>query len=149
MEKNIVLNRRATHDYEILHKWEAGIQLKGSEVKSVKQGKVSIKDSFARMEDGELYLYHLTISPYQPASPFSPPPERKRKLLLRKEELKRIAGKLSAGGLVIIPLRIYIKGGWVKVEIALARPLRKYEKKERIKKRELEREISRTLKHSI
>ena len=149
MERVIDVNKKAEHDVEILHRWEAGIVLKGSEVKSVKQGKVSLADSFARIENGEVYLYHLNISPYQPSSPFSPSPTRKRKLLLKKKEIKRMEGKLSQGGLTLIPLKIYVKNGWVKVEIGLARAWRKYEKKEKIKKRELEREISRALKRGI
>ena len=146
MEKVIARNRRAPHDFQILETYEAGIILKGPEVKSIRQGKVSIKDSFARIENGEVYLYHMSISPYQPSSSFAPPPERRRKLLLKRQEIHRLEGKLSGGGITLIPLNVYIKKGWVKIELALARALRKYEKREKIKKREIEREISRRLK---
>ncbi len=146
MKRAIARNKKATHDFQILETYEAGIILKGPEVKSIREGKVSIKDSFARIENGEVYLYHMSISPYQPSSSFAPPPERRKKLLLKKTEIHRLEGKLSGGGLTLIPLSIYIKQGWIKVELALARGARKYEKRDKIKKREVEREISRMLK---
>ncbi len=145
MEKVIARNKKALHDFEILETYEAGILLKGSEVKSIRERKISLKDSFAKIENGELFLYHVNISSYQPSSPFSLHPERKRKLLLKKAEIHRLEGKLYSGG-VIVPLSVYFKKGLVKVEIAVARALKKYEKREKIRKKEIKREIASQLK---
>ncbi len=144
-EKIVLLNKRAKSDYEIFETYTCGIVLKGAEVKSLRQGRASIKEAYVKIEDGEAYIYNFYISPYPPAGKFFPDPERKKKLLLTKRELKRLIGKWKEKGLVLIPLKVFFKGPWAKLEIALARKKKKYEKKELIKKRELERELKRQL----
>jgi len=138
-------NRKARFDFEVLETIEAGIELKGTEVKSVRAGKVSLRDSFARIRDGEIFLYGCEISPYENAGYSHHDPARPRKLLLHSREIDRLAGKVSQKGLTIVPLRMYFKRGWVKVLLALARGKQEYDKREAIKRREQEREIKRAL----
>ncbi|HDM89687.1 MAG TPA: SsrA-binding protein SmpB [candidate division WOR-3 bacterium] len=142
----VVENRKARHDYEILETYEAGIVLKGSEVKSIREGRVSLVDSYATVENGEVILHNLHIAPYESASHFGHDPKRPRKLLLNKYEIKRLIGKVKEKGLTLIPLKIYFKKHLVKVELALVRGKRKYEKREAIKRRMIEEEIQRALK---
>ncbi len=145
----IARNKKARHNYEILEEYEAGIVLKGSEVKSVRQGKVSIVESFARVEDGELWLENMYIAPYEKASAvFGHDPRRRRKLLMHKKEIRRLAGKLAQKGLTLIPLEVYINDrGLVKVKLGLARGKKKYDKRESIKARDLRRKIAAELKN--
>jgi len=141
-------NRSAFQNYQILEKFEAGIVLNGQEVKSIKNGRASLKGSFVVMKGEEAFLLNANIPPYQPQN--APPnydPQRSRKLLLHKKELKYLLGKSKEKGLTIIPLKLYIKKGKIKVEIALAKGKRKVDKREEIKKRDIEREIRRMLKH--
>ncbi len=139
-----ITNRRARHDFEILTRYEAGIELKGSEVKSVREGKVDLSGSYCRFRDGELFLIGATIAPYDKASTHeSYDPHRPRKLLLHRRELNRLEQAVSQRGLTIVPLKMYFKGHLVKVEIALARGKKIYDKREAIKKREFERRASR------
>jgi SsrA-binding protein len=144
--KTVATNRRAQHDYEILERIEAGIELKGCEVKSLRQGQVNLKDSFARIESQELFLYNLHISPYPQASYLNVEPDRIKKLLVRKSQIKKLIGKVAQRGFTLIPLRIYFKGPWAKVELALAKGRRLYDRRQKIKKREIEREVRRALK---
>ena len=140
-------NRSAFQNYQILEKFEAGIVLNGQEVKSIKNGRASLKGSFVAMKGEEAFLLNANIPPYQPQN--APPnydPQRSRKLLLHKKELKYLLGKSKEKGLTIIPLKLYIKKGKIKVEIALAKGKRKVDKREEIKKREIEREIKRMIK---
>jgi len=139
--KVVATNRKARHDYEILETYEAGLVLKGTEVKSLRRGSCSLKDGFALIKDGEVFLYNVYIAPYEEGSIHNVDPERPRKLLLHKREIARLAGKVKERGLTLIPLRIYFKNGYAKVELALARGLAKYDKREKIKKREEEREL--------
>ncbi len=139
-------NRKARRDYEILETFEAGIALKGSEVKSVRLGRVSLVDSYATIENGEVILHNLHIAPYEQASVFGHDPKRPRKLLLHKREIKRLIGKVKEKGLTLIPLKVYFKKHLVKVELALVKGKRKYEKREAIKRRIIEEEIRRALK---
>jgi SsrA-binding protein len=142
-----IKNKKAYHDYEILEKYEAGIALKGTEVKSLREGKANLRDAFVRIEDGEAYLFNAYIAPYTHGNLFNHEPTRKRKLLLHKSEIKRLYGKTQEKGLTIIPLRMYFnQRGKVKVEIALARGKKKYDKREAIKRRELEREAQKAMK---
>ncbi len=145
----IARNKKARHNYEILEEYEAGIVLKGSEVKSVREGKVSIVESFARIEDGELWLENMYIAPYEKASAvFGHEARRKRKLLMHKKEIRRLAGKLAQKGLTLIPLEVYINDrGLVKVKLGLARGKKKYDKREAIKERDLRRKIAAELKN--
>lgn len=145
-EKNITVNRKAQHEYFIMQRFEAGIVLVGSEVKSARQSKVSLVDSYAVVENGEIWLYNTNIAVYDQASINNHDPVRKRKLLLNRNEIRKlIKGTLEKGN-TLIPLRMYFKNGKVKVEIALATGKKKYDKREDIAKREITRELQRRLK---
>ncbi len=133
-------NRTARYNYDILEKFEAGIDLLGPEVKSVRDGKISLNEAFVHLRDGEAYLVNAHIHPYQ-HSLENISPTRSRKLLLHKKEVLSLASKAAAGGLTIVPLALYNKGNLFKVEIALAKGKKKWDKREAIKKRDLEREI--------
>ncbi len=147
--KVVATNKKAYTDYEILETYEAGIVLKGTEVKSLREGNVHFKDSFCRFKDGELYLLNLHISPYRHGSIHNHDPERPRKLLLHKRELKRLIGKVQEEGVTIVPLKIYFNDrGFAKVEIAVARGKKKYDKREAIKKRELEKKLREYMKYT-
>ncbi len=140
-EKNVYVNRKARYDYFILSSFEAGIALVGSEVKSVRQGKISLQDSYAVIEGGESYIINMHISPYEMSSHFTPPPKRKRKLLLHKSEIRRLTGKITEKGLTMVPLRVYLARGKVKLEIALAKGKPKKDKRHKITERDARREM--------
>ncbi len=142
--KTIATNKKARFEYELMESFEAGIVLTGTEIKSARDSKASLQDSYAAVDGGEIFLYNMYIAPYEPANRFNHEPRRKRKLLLSKSEIRRIAGKMTGSALTVIPTRAYLKGGKAKVEIALARGKRKYDKREAIKKRELDREARRS-----
>jgi len=144
--KTVARNRKAKHDYHILNTMEAGIVLKGTEVKSLRQGKANIKDSYARIQNGEIKLFELHISPYQNKGYAGHNPTRPRKLLLHKREIRRLDGKVEEKGLTLIPLQIYFKKGIAKVELALAKGKKAYDKREKISKRDMDKEISKVLK---
>lgn len=148
MTKAAVTNRQARYNYHILESLEAGIELKGTEVKSLREGKVSLKDSFARVDDGEVFLYNCHISPYEFGNIANVEPTRPRKLLLHKNQISRLVGQVSQKGFTLIPLKIYFKRGLAKVELALAQGKVQYDKRETIRKRETARELRRTLKGS-
>ncbi|MEX0699383.1 MAG: SsrA-binding protein SmpB [Acidimicrobiia bacterium] len=139
-------NRRARHDYEILDTFEAGIALEGSEVKSIREGKVVLKDSFAHVRDGEVWLVGTYIAPYEFSRGGGHDPERTRKLLLHRREIERINAKLGEQGLTLVPLQIYLKDGKAKVELGLGRGKRTIDKREAIKERDQQREIERALR---
>jgi SsrA-binding protein len=142
--KSIAQNRKAFHDYEILEKFEAGIALAGTEVKSIRAGQVSLKDSFVEVHDSEAFLLRCHITPYLNASFFNHEPERKRKLLLNKREIHRLDQKVKERGFSIVPLQMYLTPrGLVKIEIALVRGKRAYEKKQKLKERDIKREMDR------
>ncbi len=146
--KTIVTNRKALRDYEVLESLEAGIELKGSEVKSLRDAQVNLNDSFARIEKGELFLHNAHISPYIEASYLNVDPVRSRKLLLHKGQIQKLSDKLSQKGLTLIPLRAYFNDrGYAKLEIALCKGKRLYDKREDLKRRETDLEIRRALKH--
>lgn len=140
------VNRKARHEYEILDRWEAGIALKGSEVKSIREGRVSFTGSFAHIKEGEAYLHNLHIAPYSAMGYPAGDPKRDRKLLLHKREIQSLTGTLNQKGLTLIPLRIYFKRGIAKVEIGLARGRRLYDKRQKLKERDTKRQIEQTLK---
>jgi len=144
--KVVASNRRARHDYEILDTFEAGLALEGSEVKSIREGKVVLKDSFAHVRDGEVWLVGTYIAPYEFSRGGGHEPERTRKLLLHKREIARINAKLGEQGLTLVPLRIYLKDGRAKVELGLGRGKRTIDKREAIKERDQQREIERALR---
>ena len=136
-------NRKARRDYEILETFEAGLELRGTEIKSIRQHLVSLDDSFGRIDEGELFLYNMHVTPYEQGGRWNVDPVRNRKLLMHRQEIERLAGVVAQKRLALIPLRLYQKHGLVKVELALGRGRRQYEKRERIRKREAEREIQR------
>jgi SsrA-binding protein len=145
--KVITENKRAYSSYQILEKFEAGISLIGQEVKSIKAGRINLKGCYVILKDEEVFLVGCHIPPYQPKNaPSDYNPERARKLLLKKSEIKHLIGKAKQKGLTLIPLKVYIKKGIVKVEFAMGRGLKKIDKRELIKKREVKRGIDRALK---
>ncbi len=141
--KMIATNRKAYHEYHIEDTIEAGIALVGSEVKSVAAGKVSLTDAYCRVENGEMWVHSMHIAPYDPAARFNHEPRRKRKLLLHKWEIARLGSKAEQKGYTLIPLKLYFRRGRVKLEIGLARGKRKYDKREAIRQRDIERELRR------
>lgn len=146
MGKTVATNRSARRDYEIDEVYEAGLILTGTEVKSLRRGSCSLKDGFATVRNGEVFLHNVYIAPYEEGNRYNHDPTRTRKLLLHKREIARLIGKTEQRGYTLIPLRIYFKHGYAKVELAVARGLAKYDKREKIKRREQEREIERALK---
>lgn len=145
-EKIVTINRKARHNYEILESFEAGMALTGTEVKSLREGRVNLKDSYAKVEGGEVYLVNSHISPYSHGNIQNHDPLRERKLLLHKGEIKRLRGKTEERGLTLIPLKIYFSRGRAKIELALARGKRQYDKREQIKRRDADREMEREFK---
>lgn len=144
--KVVATNRKAFHDYTIEETHEAGIALTGTEIKSIRAGSINLKDSYAVVRDGEVWLVNTHISPYEPASRQNVDPERSRKLLLHRQEINRLMGRVQEKGLTIIPLRMYLKKNRAKVELALVRGKRQYDKRHAIAERESDREIQRALK---
>ncbi|MEW6061938.1 MAG: SsrA-binding protein SmpB [Bacteroidota bacterium] len=145
-ERIAISNRRARHDYEILDVYEAGIVLKGSEVKSLRQGRANLQDSYADLKRGEVWLHNMHISPFEHANRFNHDPVRDRKLLLNKSEIRKLIGKTTERGLTLVPLKIYFKKGIAKVELALAKGKKSYDRREDIKKRDVEREMRRNFR---
>jgi len=139
-------NRRARHDYHIEDTVDAGIVLTGSEVKSLRAGKAQLRDSYARVQDGEIYLIKAHISPYAQANRENHEPERDRKLLLHRAEIDKLEGKLRAKGLTLVPLEIYFEGSWAKVLIGLARGKRSYDKRQDIAERDAARRLEKVMK---
>ena len=144
--KIIVQNRKARRDYEILDTYEAGLELKGTEVKSLRQGKANLKDSYARVEGREAYLHNVHISEYLQGNRYNHDPERKRRLLLHKYELNRLRGRVEERGLTLVPLKLYFKRGKAKVELGLARGKHTYDKRHDIARRDAKREMERALR---
>lgn len=144
--KLVATNRRARHEYHILETYEAGIMLSGTEIKSVRAGRVSLAEGFARIAGGEAWLEGVHISPYEHGGRYNLDPVRRRKLLLHRDELARLAGKTKEKGLTLVPLRLYIKRHRAKVELGLARGKKLYDKREAMAERSAQREIERALK---
>jgi SsrA-binding protein len=146
-EKVVATNRKAYHDYHIEEKLEAGIVLKGTEVKSLREGRVNLKDSYASVDHNEMILHHCHISPYSHGNIMNPDPVRPRKLLLHRKEINRLLGQIQQKGLTLIPLRIYFsQKGHAKVEVGLAKGKKQYDRREAIKEREAGREMERAMK---
>jgi len=146
-EKNITVNRKARHEYSILQTYEAGIVLTGTEVKSLREGKANLVDSYASLDRGEVWLHSAHISEYRHGNINNHDPIRTRKLLLNKSEIRKLIGKVKEKGLTLIPLRLYFKKGKVKVELALAKGKKIYDKREAIAKRDLQRDQERRFKY--
>lgn len=141
-------NRKAFHDYEILEKYTAGIVLTGTEIKSVRKGSVNLKDGFARIDDGELWLYNVHISPYENGNRYNHEPLRVRKLLLTKQELNKIIGKIKENGLTLVPINMHLEHGFAKIEIGLAKGKNLHDKRESITKKTINREIEKAVKRT-
>ena len=144
MDKKVVsTNRKAFHDYLIFDKFDAGIVLTGTEIKSIRKGMFNLKDSFAKIEDGEVFLYNMHISPYEQGNRFNHEPERVRKLLLKKQEIMKMLGKIKKENYTIVPLELYLSHGFAKIEIGLAKGKKLYDKREAIAKKTQERDMAR------
>ena len=139
-------NHKARRDYDILESFETGIELKGTEVKSIRRHRVSIDDSFARIDEGQLFLYNMHISPYEQGNRFNVEPIRVRKLLMHRKQIDRLNGLLTQKRVTLIPLRLYQQHGLVKVELAIGKGRRVFEKRDRIRERETERELQRAVR---
>jgi SsrA-binding protein len=136
-------NRAASHEYHLLDRFEAGIVLQGTEVKSIRAGRANLKDGYAKVQDGEVFLYNAHVSPYEPGHRENADPVRTRKLLLNAREIRKLAKETSVPGVTIVPVRLYAKAGRVKVEIALAKGKKTFDKREAIAKKDVEREMAR------
>jgi len=144
--KDVSVNRKARHDFEILEVVEAGIALTGSEIKSIREGKVSLQEAYARPDKGELWLMGAHIAEYGPASYLGHEPRRPRRLLVHRAQVRELERQVAQRGLTLVPLRMYLKNGLAKVEIAVGRGRRQYDKRQAIAKRESEREVERALR---
>ena len=147
--KLVANNKKAYHDYFIEDKFEAGIELFGTEVKSIRMGKCSIKESFIRIEKGQVYIYGMHISPYEKGNNLNKDPLRVRRLLMHKTEIRRLDSKLAEKGLTLVPLQVYFKGSLVKVEVGLARGKKLYDKRQDIAKKDARREVERDYKMKL
>ena len=147
--KLIANNKKAHHDYFLEEKYEAGVELHGTEVKSLRMGKCSIKEAFVRIEKGEVIIYGMHISPYEKGNIFNKDPLRARKLLMHRSEINKLEGKIREKGLTLVPLQVYFKGSLVKVEIGLARGKKLYDKRDDIAKKDQRREVERDYKQKL
>ena len=147
MERIISKNPTAYHNYSISDKLEAGIVLSGTEIKSIRTGKVNLKDSYVNIKNGEVYIYGMHISPYEQGNIFNKDPIRTRKLLLTKREINKLTGLVSQKGMALIPIQLYFKGSFVKIEIGIGKGKKLYDKRQDLAKKEAERRIQRTLKN--
>jgi SsrA-binding protein len=145
-QTNIAENRKAFHDFHVVETFEAGIVLLGTEVKAIREGRVNLRDSFARVENGEVFLYNVNISPYSHRGYATHEPLRRRKLLLHRDEIRKLVGKTVAKGMTLVPVRLYYKKGRVKVAVSLAKGKKEYDKRETIKRREADRETRAAMK---
>jgi len=145
-QSNIAENRKAFHDFHLLETFEAGLVLLGTEVKAIREGRVNLRDSFARVEDGEVFLYNVNISPYSHRGYADHEPLRRRKLLLHRDEIRKLIGKTVEKGMTLVPTRLYFKKGRVKVSVSLAKGKKEFDKRETIKRREADRETRAAIK---
>ena len=145
-QTSVAENRKAFHDYHLLETFEAGIVLLGTEVKAIREGRVNLRDSFARLEDGEVFLYNVNISPYSHRGYADHEPLRRRKLLLHRGEIRKLIGKTVEKGMTLVPVRMYFKNGKVKVSVSLAKGKKDYDKRETVKKRDTDRETRAAVK---
>ena len=145
-QANIAENRKAFHDYHLLETFEAGVALLGTEVKAIREGRVNLRDSYARVESGEVYLCNVNISPYSHRGYVDHEPLRQRKLLLHRDEIRKLIGRTVEKGMTLVPIRMYFKNGRVKVALSLAKGKKDYDKRETIKRRETDRETRAAVK---
>ncbi|KRM95840.1 SsrA-binding protein [Liquorilactobacillus aquaticus DSM 21051] len=146
-ERPLAQNRKAGHDYSIIDTIEAGVVLTGTEIKSIRNRRINLKDGFAQVRNGEVWLMNVHISPYDQGNQFNHDPLRKRKLLLHKKQIQRLMNESSNKGITIVPLKVYLKGGFAKVLLGIGKGKRAYDKRESIKRKDQERQIQRTLKN--
>jgi len=146
-QKNIAENRKAFHDYHILETFEAGVALVGTEVKSIRGGNVNLRDSYARVESGEIWVYNIHVSPYSHRGYSDHEPTRRRKLLLHRQEIRKLIGRTVERGMTLVPLRLYYKGGRIKLAVSLAKGKQSHDKREAIRKREVDRETRAAMKN--
>lgn len=145
--KLIAQNKKARHDYSIIDTMEAGMVLQGTEIKSIRNSRINLKDGFVRVRNGEAFLYNVHISPYEQGNIFNHDPLRTRKLLLHKKQIARLVGETKNAGVTIVPLKVYIKNGYAKVLIGLAKGKKSYDKREDLKRKDVDRQIDQTLKN--
>ena len=145
-QSSIAENRKASHDFHLLETFEAGLVLLGTEVKAIREGRVNLRDSYARVEDGEVFLYNVHISPYSHRGYADHEPLRRRKLLLHRDEIRKLIGKTVEKGMTLVPVRLYFKNGRVKLAVSLAKGKKDYDKRETIKRREVDRETRAAIK---
>ena len=145
-QSSIAENRKAFHDFHLLETFEAGVVLLGTEVKAIREGRVNLRDSFARVEDGEVFLYNVHISPYSHRGYADHEPLRRRKLLLHRSEIRKLIGKTVEKGMTLVPIRMYFKDGRVKIAVSIAKGKKDYDKRETIKNRETDRETRAAIK---
>jgi SsrA-binding protein len=145
-KRSIARNPRATHDYHIMETWEAGVVLTGTEVKSLRTGKASIKEAFARLKNGEVFLEGMNVTPYEQGNRYNHDPVRSRKLLLHRKEIERMIGAVEQKGLALIPLELYFKNGKAKVALGLGRGKKDHDRREDIKRRIADREVARAIR---
>jgi SsrA-binding protein len=145
-QSNIAENRKAYHDYHLLETFEAGLVLLGTEVKAIREGRANLRDSFARVENGEVFIYNMNISPYSHRGYAAHEPLRRRKLLLHRDEIRKLIGKTVEKGMTLVPVRMYFKNGRVKVAVSLAKGKKEYDKRETMKRREADRETRAAIK---
>jgi len=145
-QSSVAENRKAFHDFHLMETFEAGLVLLGTEVKAIREGRVNLRDSFARVEDGEVFLYNVNISPYSHRGYADHEPLRRRKLLLNRDEIRKLIGKTVEKGMTLVPIRLYYKKGRVKVAVSLAKGKKDYDKRETIKRREADRETRAAIK---
>jgi len=148
-EKLVAQNKKAFHDYHIEERFEAGIVLTGTEIKSIRLGKVNLRDSFAQVRRGEVTLHNMHVSPYEQGNRYNHEPLRTRKLLLHRNEINKLIGSIKEKGFTLVPLRLYLKNGLAKVEIALAKGKKEYDKRETLKKKDAQREIEKAIKDRL
>ena len=147
-KKTVASNRRARHEYDVLERMEAGIALTGTEVKSIRAGKVSIAEAFARVDRGEVWLYDMHVSPYEPGGRWNVDPLRPRRLLLHRKEIRKLIGGVEEKGRTLVPLEIYFKRGRAKVELAIAKGRKLHDKRDALKRQEAKREVERALREA-
>ncbi|MGI8315589.1 SsrA-binding protein SmpB [Halobacillus mangrovi] len=147
--KTIAQNKKARHDFSIEETFEAGIVLQGTEIKSIRNGRINLKDSFARVNNGEVFLHNMHISPYEQGNIYNHDPTRARKLLLHRKEINQLIGQTQQKGYSLVPLKVYIKNGVAKVLLGVGRGKKKYDKREDLKRKQQKREIDRAIKDSL
>ena len=148
-QRTIAENRKARHDYHILESWEAGVALLGTEVKSIREGRVNLRDSYARIDNGEVWMLNVHISPYSHRGSAAHEELRQRKLLLHRDEIRKMVGKVAEKGLTLVPLELYFKNGRVKVQLGLAKGKQAHDKRETIRRREVDRETRAAVKSRV